>query len=250
MDIPAVFARFADDGVTLSEGHFKRTVPVLDGPPLPVSAVSEKIDKENRNPVLIADYNSLYGRYFCEKIMKHVRVRGASMWLMTYIETTEDLFDAFNYNADVVVSPYHASESDAVLRDVYDVSDSFIPAVYVYRGKGVSRKGKLEDLRRMLDRLYDIGFHRISVLDADISLSEEEWAAIADRYPSAIPFPGWVGGIIPETGFEARVVPVRFRRSSPGTPRRPPRTPPPPFYRFRETPDVRAISCRRLSRRP
>ena len=151
MDIPAVFARFADDGVTLSEGHFKRTVPVLDGPPLPVSAVSEKINKENRNPVLIADYNSLYGRYFCEKIMKHVRVRGASMWLMTYIETTEDLFDAFNYNADVVVSPYHASESDAVLRDVYDVSDSFIPAVYVYRGKGVSRKGKPEDLRRMLD---------------------------------------------------------------------------------------------------
>ena len=250
MDIPAVFARFADDKVTLSEGHFRRTVPVLDGGLLPLSSISGVVDKESRNPFLVADVNSLAGRFFCEKIMKHVRVRGASMWLMTYIEDADDLFDAFNYNADMVVSPYHASESDAAMADIYDVSDSFVPAVYVHKEKAVLRKGRPGDLRGTLDRLCDIGFEKICILDTDMSMTAEEWEAVADRYPSAIPFPGWAGGSAPESGFESRVVPVRFRKLFPRTLPQPRGTLSSLSRPCQGIPDARAISSRRLSTEP
>ena len=245
MDIPAVFARFADGGVALHEGHFRRTVPVVDGAPHPLSSISGMVDRESRSPFLVVDVNSLAGRFFCEKIMKNVKVRGASMWLMTFIEDADDLFDAFNYTADMVVSPYHVSESDAALADIYDVSDSFVPAVYVNRGKAVLRKGRPGDLRRTLDRLNDIGFGRICILDSDMSVPEDEWVAIADRYPSAIPFPGWAGGTCPE-GFETRVAPVRFRRPSAGILRRLRARLRPLFCRFPGTPDARATSSRPL----
>ncbi len=210
MYIPAVFARHRDSAITLSEVHFRRTIPIADGPTHPLSDIAGKLDHEARMPLVVVDLNSLAQRYFCEKIMKHLRVRGAYLWMMTYIETADDLFDAFNGNAERMISPYHASLSDADLMDILDVSDSFIPAVYAVSGMGVRRKGRRAEIEDILGDLRDMGFYKTCVVDTDMSVSEEKWRYIADEYPSAMPFPVRGSIEIPGVEFEDIIVPVSF----------------------------------------
>ena len=144
--------------------------------------------------------------------MKHLRIRGADLWLMTCVRNEDDLFDAFNSGPDAVISPFHFSDSDKALAEILELSDSFIPAVYVNKGAGVARRRK-QDVHEILNKLYDLGFYRMCVLDTDMSLAAGSWERIADRFPSCIPFPGCPGGDIDGYGFESRVVPVRFRTS-------------------------------------
>ena len=143
--------------------------------------------------------------------MKRVRVRGAYLWLMTAIETTDDLMDAFNSAADTVISPYHISRSDAVLKDIIDVSDSFIPAVYVSRGRGIRRDGRKTEVSVILDGLLDMNYYRICIVDTDMSMTQEQWDGIAYSCPSAVPFPGVRYAPAP-AGFGDRVYHVTFRR--------------------------------------
>ncbi len=210
MEIPAVFARHRDSAITLSEVRFKRTIPMADGPAHPLSDIAGKLDHEKRMPLVVVDMNSLDQRYFCEKIMKHLRVRGAYLWMMTYIENADDLFDAFNGNAENIISPYHASLSDSDLQDILDVSDSFIPAVYAVSGMGIRRKGRKAELEDILGDLFDMGFYKTCVVDTDMSVSEDKWRYIAEEYPSAMPFPVRGRIEIPGAEFEDSIVPVSF----------------------------------------
>ncbi len=130
---------------------------------------------------------------------------------MTAVETTEDLMDAFNSSADMVISPYHVSRSDAILKDIMDVSDSFIPAVYVKNGLGIRRNGRGSDVESILDELMDMNYFRICVVDTDMSLTGRQWESIADMCPSAIPFPGIRYAPAPAQ-FENRAYHVAFRR--------------------------------------
>jgi len=210
MDIPAVFARHRDSAITLSEVRFRRTIPMVDGPTHPLSDIAGKLDHEKRMPLVVVDMNSLTQRFFCEKIMKHLRVRGAYLWMMTYIETADDLFDAFNGNAEAMISPYHASLSDADLMDILDVSDSFIPAVYAVSGMGIRRKGRKTEIENILGDLRDMGFYRTCVIDTDMSVSEEKWRYIADEYPSAMPFPVKGRIEVPGVEFNDSIVPISY----------------------------------------
>ena len=104
------------------------------------------------------------------------------------IETVDDLFDAFNTSADIVMGAYHSSVSDAELEDIHSVSDSFVPVVYAVGGRAVLRQGKPGDLLVTLSALADIGFYRTCVLDTDGSVTEATWEEIFDGFPSAVPF--------------------------------------------------------------
>ena len=102
--------------------------------------------------MVVVDSDSLSARRFTEGVVKRMKVRGCDIWLMTWIEDADDLFDAFNTNADMVLGPYHATGSDE------DLSD-----------------------------LADLGFYRTCVVDTDDSLSGS-WETLRDDFPSAIPF--------------------------------------------------------------
>ena len=143
--------------------------------------------------------------------MKRLRVRGAYLWLMTSIETTEDLMDAFNSSADMIISPYHFSLSDAILKDIMDVSDSFIPAVYVADGMGIRRGGRKSYVEDILDELMDMNYFRICVVDTDMSLTDRQWESIEDMCPSVIPFPGARYASVPAS-FVNKAFHVALRR--------------------------------------
>lgn len=189
MRIPAFMARSSGEGLVCTDGWFRGTVPEIGTKAVPFhDAVSEGIIKENRAPAIVIDSDSLRNRFFDERVMKKMKIRGADIWFMTHIEDADDVFDAFNTEAEMVLAPYHWIRSDADLEDIHGVSDSVIPAVFCNDGKAVTKHGKRTDITSVLDRLADAGFYKTIVVDVDDSVPGGDWSSIMDDYPSAIPF--------------------------------------------------------------
>ena len=188
MDIPALFASFSDGALHSHEAWFRGTRPVVRGTSVPFGeAVAGLPRGEDRGTVAVIDLDSLSLCRFTEGVVKNMRVRGHDIWLMTWIEDADDLFDAFNTNADMVLGPLHAVSSDSDLRDILSVSDSFIPTAFVEGGR-VLGTGRREDAVDAVRRLHDIGFSRACVLDTDGSVSDGEWDDVFDDMPSAVAF--------------------------------------------------------------
>ena len=189
MEIPAYFTSYDDGNMIVSDGSFSILSVREGGSSYPLNEkIPQSISKEQRSPVVIIDYNSLIKREFSEKVMKHLRVPGASIWFMTYIETVEDVFDAFNKDAELVLAPYHYIASEAELRDICDVSDSVVPVIFIHKGKAMVGGRQTEDVLKVLEKLVGIGFYRNFVLDMEGSLDGYTWSVIAEDYPSTIPF--------------------------------------------------------------
>ena len=188
MDIPALFASFSDGALHSHEAWFRGTRPVVRGTSVPFGeAVAGLPRGEDRGTVAVIDLDSLSLCRFTEGVVKNMRVRGHDIWLMTWIEDADDLFDAFNTNADMVLGPLHAVSSDSDLRDILSVSDSFIPTAFVEGGWALGT-GRREDVVDAVRRLHDIGFSRACVLDTDGSVTDGEWDDVFDDMPSAVAF--------------------------------------------------------------
>ena len=188
MDIPALFASFSNGTLHSHEAWFRGTRPVVRGTSVPFGeAVAGLPRGEDRGTVAMIDLDSLSLCRFTEGVVKNMRVRGHDIWLMTWIEDADDLFDAFNTNADMVLGPLHAVSSDSDLRDILSVSDSFIPTAFVEGGR-VLGTGRREDAVDAVRRLHDIGFSRACVLDTDGSVTDGEWDDVFDDMPSAVAF--------------------------------------------------------------
>ncbi len=200
LTIPALFAT-ASDGVLFSEEcWFRKSVPVPEGGKMPFQEAAGMLPKtEQREDVVVVDADSLRAGSFIPDVLKKMRVRGKDIWLLTWIEDSGDLFDAFNTTAEKVIGPYHASSSDKDLKDMLSVSDSFMPAIFVSEGMAISRNGLREDLRSVADRLCSIGFSEIVIVDADGSVTEQIRKGLPENI---IPFVRRNGG----TAHEGRII--------------------------------------------
>lgn len=186
MEIPALFASHADGGLAAWSAWFEGTRPMVSGGPRPFDEAASALPRtDQRMPAVVADLDSLASGTFREKVVKEMRVRGRDIWLMTWIETADDLFDAFNTTAEIVLGPCHAAASDADLEDMLSVSDSFVPVVFVSDGEAIVRKGRRTGVYDTLSRLTDMGYYRTCVLDTDGSV---DWEKVMDSFPSAVPF--------------------------------------------------------------
>ena len=188
MEIPAIFASCPGSGMTASETWFQGTRPRITGRTVPFGQATADIPRhENRTPVVVVDADSLSDRTFRGDVVKDMKVRGFDIWLMTWIENADDLFDAFNTNADMVLGPLHATRSDKDLSDILSVSDSFVPTVFAVGGKAVLRKEGRDSVDGVLARLTEMGFYRTCVVDTDGSL-DGAWESLRSDYPSLMPF--------------------------------------------------------------
>ena len=200
MRIPAFFAVHKDGELMATDGRFsghralkgERTVSLS-------SAVAEGSIKECRAPAVIIDCSSLSSMSFDEQVVKHLRVKGADVWFMTFIRDADDVFDAFNTDAETLLAPYHSVASDDDWRDILDVSDS---VVFCHKGKAISRKGSLVDIGKTLDSLVSIGFYKNCVVDTDGSIPTDLWRDISEDYPSTVPLTDYTVGL-----FENEIVP-------------------------------------------
>ncbi|AMK13720.1 hypothetical protein AUP07_0669 [methanogenic archaeon mixed culture ISO4-G1] len=188
MDVPAFFAVY-DSSLKVTDGFFSAVSPKAGSRMLDFRAeVAERIPADERKISMIIDCNSFARREFSEKVMKNLKLPGSDIWFMTYIETVDDVFDAFNKDAELVFAPYHFIESDEELIDINNVSDSVVPTIFVHRGEAVLRNGKKGDVLRVLEKLVRLGYYRNCVLDAGNSLDAGTWEVVADDYPSTIPY--------------------------------------------------------------
>ena len=189
MEIPALFASYRRGELVASASWFDGVTPRRTGGTVPFADAASSVPRsDERNPVVVVDSDSLGNHEFREGVVKTMKVRGSDIWLMTWIETADDLFDAFNTNAEVVMGPYHASRSDADLEDILGVSDSFVPAVFAVGGRAVGRMGKTGDLERTVSDLRRIGFGKVCVLDTDRRVSGYTWGNLSDTVPNLLPF--------------------------------------------------------------
>lgn len=210
MRIPAFMTTWQDGGLRCTDGWFHGTVPGKGSRTVPFhEAVSEGTVKEVRSPAVVVDLDSLGRRYFDEKVMKNMKVRGADIWFMTYIQDADDVFDAFNTDADMLLAPYHTIRSREDLEDIHSVSDCVIPVVYCVGGRAVIGRGRTDDVPSVLDSLADIGFYRTCVLDTDGSVTGREWLDVHENYPSAIPFSN--SELPPSHGFQTVIAPFHPR---------------------------------------
>lgn len=210
MDIPAFFTSRSDDRLSVSCGRFTSTKTEHWGPAVPFNeAAGAGIIREERSPAVVVDVDSLESKAFNEGVMKIMKVRGADLWFMTYIETVDDVFDAFNSGADMLLAPYHAVESDYELEDIHSVSDSFIPVVFTHNGKGVMRNGRLGEVPDILESLADLGFYRTCVVDGEETIPDCIWESLEDDYPSCIPIVD--RATVCNNRFRNRIIPFRPR---------------------------------------
>ncbi len=185
--IPALFASASDGSLFSEGGWFRGAVPVPsnDGRMRFSEAVGSLPKAEARTDLVVVDSDSLRRRAFAPDVLKKMRARGRDIWLMTWVENADDLFDAFNTTAETVIGPYHSSSSDKDLKDIISVSDCFVPAIFVSDGKAMARGRAFEDLDRVADRLYSMGFGDMIVVDTDGSVPDDRWEHLPER---AIPF--------------------------------------------------------------
>lgn len=205
MEIPAFFATYRDQRMMVTDGRFSAVSPKPGNEFLPFGeTVSKVVDKSHRSPALFVDCDSFQMHEFSEKVMKHMKAPGMDVWFMTYVDSVEDVFDAFNKDADLVFAPYHFIRSEAELRDICSVSDSFVPVISVHRGRAITGSRSSSDVLKVLEKLVSIGFYRNSVMDAGNSLDGYTWSVIAEDYPSTIPIVDRTGGI---EGFQSTIIP-------------------------------------------
>lgn len=188
MDIPAFFAASSDRRTVCIDSVFQGMLPTPSSGEIPLSEISDRIRREVRSPVVVMDHSSLRKRSFDGSLTKHLKVRGTEPWLMTHIETVDDLFDAFNGNTEMVLAPLHTILSTYELEDIHTVSDSFIPVVYCTGAEAVVMGGRRSGIGRTLDNLADHGFYRVCIMDCDGSIGDAEWGSIAEDHPSVMPF--------------------------------------------------------------
>ncbi len=204
MEIPAFYAVYRGKGLYVTDGRFTATSVRSGTRDLGfLKTVSEGLGRDRR-PVMIIDCNSFEEGGFSEKVMKHMAIKGADQWLLTCINTVDDVFDAFNKDAEFVFAPYHMILDDDELRDICDVSDSVIPTVFVHNGKAVLPRRRTGDVLKVLEKLVSIGYYKNCVLDMEGSLDGYTWSIIREDYPSTIPM---VDRSEPLEGFQATVIP-------------------------------------------
>lgn len=203
MDIPAFFAASMDRRTVCVDSVFNGMSPTPSSGTVPLQDISDRIRGEVRAPVVAIDHVSLVKRSFDASLTKHLRIRGTEPWLMTHIRTVDDVFDAFNGSADMLLAPLHGLESRMELKDIQSVSDSFVPVVYCIGSKSVGIRGIRSGISEELEGLVDIGLYRACVMDCDGSIGSDTWEGLAEEYPSTIPFVTDASRTV--SGFENRV---------------------------------------------
>lgn len=187
-----------DNEIKLGRIRFDALTPKMIGETATLTAVKEKNQpSEERGTVLIIDVKGLQRRNLNDVLLKRLRIRGMNSWFMTNIESVDDVFDAFNTDAEAVLVPTHTVRSEDEFEDILSVSDSAIPAVLVRRGNAVFI-GENMDYLKAIRKVFSIGFATVAVFDLDDSMTEENWTRLKDE-----------GDIIP-CSFTGRIKGERF----------------------------------------
>jgi len=187
-----------DNDIILGRIRFDVFTPKMVGETITMTAAKEKSQTtEDKVTALVIDVKGLQRRNLNDVLLKRLRIRGMRTWFMTNIESVDDVFDAFNTDAEAVLVPVNTVRSEDEFEDILSVSDSAIPVVLV-RKRGTVFIGESLDYIKAVRKVFAAGFTTAAVFDLDDSLTEENWTYLKDE-----------GDIIP-CSFSGRIKGDRF----------------------------------------
>jgi len=125
-----------------------------------VSSLSKVCSKDT--PMLVADVKGMQKRDIMPDLLREIKMKNEA-WMMTGIRNAGDVMDAFQSNVNKIVVPYHFT-SDVLLKEMIELSDSCMPALFAERGS-VYAKGKKKDLRTVVRTLTDMNFRKVILFD-------------------------------------------------------------------------------------
>ncbi len=201
--IRAFYIESKNDIIVTGQVRISEGVPSFTGKLTPLKNVPRDESPE-RNTVIIVDVVGMQKRDMDEAVMK-VKFPGSDIWYMTCIENSDDVFDGFLSNGDVLLIPYHMIISDDVLLEAYEISDSCIPVLFVSNGKVLTADGT-EDIMPCINRIKKMRYPRTIVFDTDGSVDLQTWREILIDAPSTIPYVTEKAKELDEMGFTEIVV--------------------------------------------
>ncbi len=170
-----------DNEILLGRVRFDVFTPKFIGEASRMTAVREKAQQtEEKGTALVIDVKGLQRKNINDVLLKRLRIRGMRTWFMTNIESVDDVFDAFNTDAEAVLVPVHTVRSEDEMEDILSVSDSAIPAVFV-RKRATAYIGESIDYLKAVRRAFSTGFAAVAVFDLDDSLTEDNWTYLMDE---------------------------------------------------------------------
>jgi phosphoribosylformimino-5-aminoimidazole carboxamide ribonucleotide (ProFAR) isomerase len=132
--------------------------------------------------ILAVDADGMRKRDIVPELVRKMRSK-RELWFMTGIRNTGDVMDAFNGDMNKLVVPYHFT-TDALLKEITELSDSCIPALFAERGD-VHTRGKKKDVRNCIRTLKDMNFRKIIVFDVS---DGGTWDGIRNLSDTVIPY--------------------------------------------------------------
>ena len=187
-----------DNDIILCRIRFDVFTPKTTGEISKMTSVKGKSQtEEDKVTALVIDVKGLQRRNLNDVLLKRLRIRGMRTWFMTNIESVDDVFDAFNTDAEAVLVPVNTVRSEEEFEDILSVSDSAIPVVMV-RKRGTVFIGESIDYIKAIRKAFAAGFTTVAVFDLDDSLTEENWTYLMDE-----------GDIIP-CSFNGKIKGERF----------------------------------------
>ncbi len=208
MKIPAIFAEYRSGRLLAAFPPEGSAVPESHGKVGFSEAASLIPREDSRSPAVVVDTGSILSGCFDEGVVKEMRIRGADIWFMTCVRDADDLMDAFNTTAEMVMAPAHLISDEKSARDILSMSDCVIPAILVSGGRPTDGGIALGDIDATVRRLESLGFCRLCIWDSDGSVPETEWQRLADSVPSAVPFVPEISAA-ERCGFQTLICPLR-----------------------------------------
>lgn len=129
----------------------------------------------NKSITAVIDVKGLQRKNFDIALLNGLNIR--RLWLLTNINDADDVFDVFNANIEGIMAPTHTVRSVEEMKDIFDISDSVIPVMFIRKGTCVCTGDNLR-YQDALKMLTNIGFGTVATFDLDDSLTELDWKSL------------------------------------------------------------------------
>ncbi|MDR0198829.1 MAG: hypothetical protein LBI08_03700 [Methanomassiliicoccaceae archaeon] len=184
MDIPVIPLRIGNGNLLASHMTFVGTSITMSGNCVGygdlLSSLSDVCGKDA--PILAVDAEGMRRKDIVPELVRKIRSK-RELWLMTGIRNAGDVMDAFHGDMNKLAVPYHFT-SDALLREITELSDSCVPVLFTERND-VHAKGKKKDLRNCIRTLTNMNFRKILVFDVS---GDGAWDSIRNHADTVIPY--------------------------------------------------------------
>jgi len=137
-------------------------------------------------PMLIVDVKGIQKEDIDPNVIRKIRSKGNELWLMTGVRNAGDMIDAFCGDVSNVMVPYHMTD-DLLLREMIELSDSCIPAIFAERDK-IYMNGRKRNINDVLKTLMNMNFDKIAVFNISGEDDDHVYGNIRDFSDVVIPY--------------------------------------------------------------